>query len=225
MIFKMGFKKSPQVLSILGVGVGIIALACSSAAATTPPLTPTQAPLTSTTEPATTTPAPTSPASSEQSTPTSQPTATPQPPTPPSTPVPATATPLPSTPTATPVPPTSTPTPTPRPEAPTATPVPTATATPSPTANHLPTADFTFQPKGVARGDNNQTVITFTATASDPDGDPLTFEWRFSSGTPSTATGQVATTTFPGLAPYAVTLTVSDGRGGTVTVRKTVPVT
>ena len=63
-----------------------------------------------------------------------------------------------------------------------------------------------------------------TATASDSDGDPLTFEWRFSSGTPSTATGQVATTTFPGRHPYTVTLTVSDGKGGTVTVEKTVPI-
>ena len=99
------------------------------------------------------------------------------------------------------------------------------TPTPTPQTNRPPTADFTFQPEGTARGDNNRTVITFTATASDPDGDPLTFEWRFSSGTPSTAAGQVATTTFPGRAPYTVTLTVSDGRGGTVTVRKTVPVT
>ena len=102
---------------------------------------------------------------------------------------------------------------------------PAATATPLPTppANRPPTADFTFQPEGVARGDNNQTVVTFTATASDPDGDPLTFEWRFTLGTPPSATGQVATTTFPGLLPYTVTLTVSDGRGGTVTVEKTVP--
>ena len=107
---------------------------------------------------------------------------------------------------------------------PTATPT-TATPTPTPTpaANRPPTADFTFQPEGVARGDNNQTVVTFTATASDPDGDPLTFEWRFTLGTPPSATGQVTTTTFPGLLPYTVTLTVSDGRGGTVTVEKTVP--
>ena len=122
-----------------------------------------------------------------------------------------------STPTATPV--------SPRPTA-TATRVPptaTPTPTPTPAANRPPTADFTFQPEGVARGDNNQTVITFTATASDPDGDPLTFEWRFTLGTPPSATGQVATTTFPGLLPYTVTLTVSDGRGGTVTVEKTVP--
>ncbi len=120
--------------------------------------------------------------------------------------------------------------------APLATATPTATATrvpptatrvlPTPTpANRPPRADFTFRPEEVARGDNNQTVITFTAIASDPDGDPLTFEWRFSSGTPSTATGQVATTTFPGIRPYTVTLTVSDARGGAVTVEKTVPVT
>ncbi len=111
-------------------------------------------------------------------------------------------------------------TPTPTPGA-TATPIPT---TPTPQANRSPTADFTFQPEGTARGDNNQTVITFTATALDPDGDSMTFEWRFSSGTPSTATGQVATTTFPGIRPYTVTLTVSDGKGGTVTVEKTVPI-
>ena len=112
---------------------------------------------------------------------------------------------------------------TPAPEA-TATPAPQA-STSTPPANRPPTGDFTFQPDGVARGDNNETIITFTATASDPDGDPLTFEWRFSSGTPPTGAGQVATTTFPGIRPYTVTLTVSDGRGETVTVRKTVPVT
>ena len=141
-------------------------------------------------------------------------TATPLPPTTTSTPVPLTATPVPST-----------PTPTPRIGAATPTPAATAMPTSTPPANRPPTADFTFQPDGVARGDNNETIITFTATASDPDGDPLTFHWRFSSGTPPRATGQVATTTFPGIRPYTVTLTVSDGRGETVTVRKTVPVT
>ena len=98
----------------------------------------------------------------------------------------------------------------------------TPTAPPAP-ENQAPTADFTFDPEAVPRGDNNQTIVTFTATASDPDGDPLTFEWEFFRGTPATAEGQVVTTTFPGAAPYRVTLTVSDGQGGTVTVQKTVP--
>ena len=106
------------------------------------------------------------------------------------------------------------------------TPNPTPTPTPTPTIppeNRAPTADFTFEPESVPRGDNHQTIVTLTATASDPDGDQLTFEWVIFGGRPSTADGQVVTTTFPGRAPYRVTLTISDGRGGTVTVQKTVP--
>ncbi len=97
------------------------------------------------------------------------------------------------------------------------------TPTPTPQTNRPPTADFTFDPPAVARGANNQTVVTYTATASDPDGDPLTFEWVISRGTPATATGEIVTATFPGEHPYPVTLTVSDGLGGTVTVTKIVP--
>ncbi|MFQ5874835.1 MAG: PKD domain-containing protein [Dehalococcoidia bacterium] len=109
------------------------------------------------------------------------------------------------------------------PPAPTSTPVPQPTPTPEPVENNPPTADFTWDPPEVPQGDNYTTIFTFTATASDPDGDPLTYEWRFTGGRPSTATGPVVTTTFPGRAPYAVTLTVSDGRGGEVTVSNTVP--
>ncbi len=105
----------------------------------------------------------------------------------------------------------------------TATPTsPPATPTPTP-ENRAPIADFTFEPDSVPRGDADRTIVTFTATASDPDGDPLTFEWAITKGTPATATGQIVTATFPGEHSYPVTLTVSDGRGGTVTVQKIVP--
>jgi len=103
----------------------------------------------------------------------------------------------------------------------TATPEPSSTPTPS--RNHPPTVDFTFDPPAVAHGDNFQTVVTYTATGSDPDGDQLTYEWVFTGGRPATASGPIATTTFPGFAPYPSTLTVSDGNGGTVTITKTVP--
>ena len=89
--------------------------------------------------------------------------------------------------------------------------------------NHPPTADFVFDPQAVPIGDNFETVVTFNATGSDPDGDQLSYEWAFQGGRPTAATGGVATTTFPGAAPYEVTLTVSDGRGSEFTVTKVVP--
>ncbi|MCH7997329.1 MAG: hypothetical protein IIB11_06100 [Chloroflexi bacterium] len=58
--------------------------------------------------------------------------------------------------------------------------------------NRPPTAGFTFNPLEVPPGDNYTTEFVFTATASDPDGDPLTYQWQFTGGNPNTATGQVA---------------------------------
>ncbi|MEE9198813.1 MAG: PKD domain-containing protein, partial [Dehalococcoidia bacterium] len=59
--------------------------------------------------------------------------------------------------------------------------------------------------------------------ASDPDGDPLTYQWEFIGGRPDTATGEEVTTSFAGVSPPVVSLTVSDGRGGTVTVTDVIP--
>ena len=89
--------------------------------------------------------------------------------------------------------------------------------------NLPPTADFSFAPPTVPIGDDFQTVVTFDATGSDPEGDQLSYEWFFQGGRPAAATGRVATTTFPGARPYEVTLTVSDGLGREFTVRKVVP--
>ena len=133
-------------------------------------------------------------------------------------PTPSTATPEP-TPTLTP----STDTPESTPTLTPSTGTPESTTAPTPLENRPPTAVFTFDPPSVARGDNFETVVTYTATGSDPDGDPLTYEWSFMGGRPATASGSIATTTFPGVRPYASTLTVSDGKGGTVTITKIVP--
>lgn len=56
--------------------------------------------------------------------------------------------------------------------------------------------------------------VTATATASDPDGDQLTYSWNFGAGT---AAGASATFTYQSAGTFPVSLTVTDGRGGTAT--------
>ncbi|GEM_PF-7038616 len=88
-----------------------------------------------------------------------------------------------------------------------------------------PVASFDFHPAFIPPGDDHQTVVTFDARSSQGSG--LMFDWDIPNGTfvngtdAQDATPQV---TFPGLADYSVTLTVTDDQGRTATVRGTVPV-
>lgn len=62
-------------------------------------------------------------------------------------------------------------------------------------------------------------TVTFTATATDPDGDPLAFNWQhFGGGTQIVSpNSNVMTRQFTAAGTYIVTCTVSDMKGGTVT--------
>jgi hypothetical protein len=159
-------------------------------------------------------------------------TPTPVPPTPTPTPVPPTATetPLPPSPTATPEPyppPTETPeppSPTPTPEPPTPTPEPptsTPEPTPYPQTNHAPQInEVTCAPCTIQTGE----ISTLTCQASDPDGDPMTYDWWASpmgilqdeDDDHTQVTYQANYDLSPPMTELRVTITVTvhDGRGG-----------
>jgi peptidoglycan-associated lipoprotein len=69
-------------------------------------------------------------------------------------------------------------------------------------------------------------TATVTADAQDPDGNPLTYQWACAAGTLATPTARQSAWTAPNQ-PGAVpcTVTVSDGRGGTVQDSVTLQVT
>jgi PKD domain len=78
--------------------------------------------------------------------------------------------------------------------------------------NHNPTVgSFSVSP---SFGISQLTSFLFNATATDPDGNPVSYQWRVGSLTFNT---QNVTTMLTGDGQQAVTLTVSDGQGGSAT--------
>jgi outer membrane protein OmpA-like peptidoglycan-associated protein len=69
-------------------------------------------------------------------------------------------------------------------------------------------------------------TATVTADASDPDGDPLTYQWKAGAGSLSAPTNRQSPWTAPMQpGPVQFTVTVNDGRGGTASANTTITVT
>ena len=93
---------------------------------------------------------------------------------------------------------------------------PTTPTTPTSQANRVPVINgLTFSPTfGVAR----LTQFQYGASASDPDGDTVTYAWSLAGNPSSNASGTIA---FINGFEGSATLTVTDGKGGTVTDSRT----
>ena len=89
---------------------------------------------------------------------------------------------------------------------------------PPPPANRPPTVRL----QAPAEGEVNALLTLSGEGSSDPDGDPLTYNWDFGDGTTGSFTFPNATHRYAQIGNYPVRLTVSDGRGGSDTASKTV---
>ena len=89
-------------------------------------------------------------------------------------------------------------------------------------ANRSPTVTASCDPCEVPRGGE----VALTATASDPDGDSLTYDWSAPAGRFSEATDAATTrwTAPDEVGPVTIRVEVSDGRGGTASAEVTVDV-
>jgi len=88
--------------------------------------------------------------------------------------------------------------------------------------NSLPQlTNLLAQPASVARGE----VSSLTCEASDPDGDTLTYSWTCTGGSISGAGSIVSWKAPSTVGTYTVTVSVSDGKGGTVTRSVSIAVT
>lgn len=79
--------------------------------------------------------------------------------------------------------------------------------------NQPPVASFAQSQYPVATG----SPLTFSVTASDPNGDALAYDWDFGDGTLSTSSAASQTKTWPAAGIYLVSCTVSDMKGGKAT--------
>lgn len=88
--------------------------------------------------------------------------------------------------------------------------------------NRSPTVSASCSPCTLTTGQTS----TVRASASDPDGDSLTYQWSAPQGTFSNATASSATWTAPDdAANVTVTVTVQDGRGGSASATLSIQVT
>jgi hypothetical protein len=80
----------------------------------------------------------------------------------------------------------------------------------APGENHPPTVTLSYSPENPTPND----TIYFTATASDPDGDPLTYKWFLNDVEQTRATAPNVRWANPTEGTYTMRVVVSDGKGG-----------
>lgn len=91
---------------------------------------------------------------------------------------------------------------------------------PTGSSNGSPSGNLTATPSGPVL--LAATAVRFTATATDPDGDAITYNWNFGDGT--TASGATVTHVFNSAGSLNVVLTLSDSKGAQSTAQNIVVV-
>lgn len=87
--------------------------------------------------------------------------------------------------------------------------------------NQLPTINSILGAASIFIGGS----VELTCDATDPDGDPLTYVWSWSTGSMSSSAGRTVTWTAPDSGCTAtISVTVSDGRGGSTSADKNITV-